>query len=100
MAYRYRTSGTAALKPEELANAHQTPIIDFDSLTCSTSAPASHTPFQRQRMAQRLHADPLIGSIGHAFGARANSSTMQRKTFAVAFSVTFLLFLGAILFGA
>lgn len=101
MAYRYRTNGTAALKPEELATVHQTPIIDFDSLNCGIiNEDAQQASRPRFSALQRLHNDPLLGSLGHAFETNPQGSALQRKYFALAFSATFLLFLAAILLGA
>lgn len=101
MAYRYRTNGTAALKPEQPASTHQTPIIDFESLAASAGVVEEPSHLSAaERMAQRIQADPLLGSLDHAFGAHVESTSAQRRTFALAFTATFLLFLGAILLGA
>ena len=102
MAYRYRTVGTAALKPEDIDQSRSASIVDFESYAAPRRVPQAAPLAQswHQRASHALHADPLLGAIHRETVAARPSTRSDRRLYLIGFSIAFLSFLIAVLMGA
>ncbi len=99
----YRTSGSAALKPEYRNNSqYRASIIDFNQVkprkTVRVSQPKSR--ILNSRVVKFMDKNAKLGSLEDAFAHQQKASKQDRKVFACTFVSFFVFSLVLVLIGA